>query len=134
MTQRQTRQHVLLPGPRAPEFVTTFPKDKEHYFMTTHLKKITLTVLPLAGLLFTAPLTFAHEGRGQHGRVHNEVTEEHQQGHEALALEARASDRYYHSKRARHHEQRRLRREHQRLHRDLNTQHEDYHDGNRYPN
>ncbi len=32
--------------------------------MPTHLKKITLTVLPLAGLLFTAPLTFAHDSGG----------------------------------------------------------------------
>lgn len=102
--------------------------------MLIHLKKITFTVLLLAGLLFTAPLTFAHESRGQHGRVHNGITEEHQQDHEALVAEVRASNRYSHSKRTRRHEQRRLKRGHQRLHRDPNAQHEDYHDGNRYPN
>jgi len=101
--------------------------------MPTHLKKIILTVVPLAGLLFTAPLTFAYDNRREQGRVHNEITEEHRQGHETLAAEARVSNRYYYSKRARRHEQRRLRREHQRLQRDLNAPHEDYHDGNRYP-
>jgi hypothetical protein len=101
--------------------------------MPIPLQKITLTVLPLAGLLFTAPLTFAHEG-WEHGRVHNELNEEHQEGHEALDAEARAFNSQYHSKRAWRGEQRRLEREHQGLHQDLNVQHEDYHDGNRYPN
>jgi hypothetical protein len=36
--------------------------------MPTHLQKITLAVLPLAGLLFAAPLTFAHDSWGEHGR------------------------------------------------------------------
>jgi hypothetical protein len=102
--------------------------------MLTHLQKITLTILPLAGVLFAAPLTFAHDNQREQGRVDNEITQEHHQGHEVLAAEARASNRYYHSKRAQRHEQRQLRREHQRLHRDPPAQHEDYHDGNRYPN
>ena len=96
--------------------------------MPNHLKKITLTVLPLVGLLFAAPLTFAYDSRREHGRAYNEIPQDHQQGHQALAAEARANG-YYHFK----HAQRRLRREHQRLHRDPNAQHEDYHDGNRYP-
>jgi hypothetical protein len=79
--------------------------------MPTHLKKITLTVLPLVGLLFTAPLTFAYDSRREHGRAYNELTQEHQQGHQALAAEARANG-YYHATRARRYEQRRLRREH----------------------
>ena len=99
--------------------------------MPTHWKKITLTVLPLAGLLFTAPLAFAHDSWGEHGRVHNELNAEHQEGHEALGAESRAFNSQHHSRRARRHEQRRLAREHQALHRDLNAQHEDYHDGNR---
>jgi hypothetical protein len=99
--------------------------------MPTHLKKITLTVLPLAGLLFAAPLTFAHDSGGEHGRVHDELNAEHQEGHEALDAEARAFNSQHHSRRARRHEQRRLEGEHQALHQDLNAQHEDYHDGNR---
>ena len=34
--------------------------------MPTHWKKIALTVLPLAGLLFTAPAVFAHEHHHRH--------------------------------------------------------------------
>jgi hypothetical protein len=100
--------------------------------MLTYFKKIALTVLPLTGLLLMAPLTFAYDSRREQGRAYNEITQEHQQGHQALAAEARANG-YYQSERAQRHEQRRLRREHQRLHRDPNAQHEDYHDGNRYP-
>ena len=102
--------------------------------MPTNLKKITLTILPLAGLLLTAPLTFAYDGWGEHGRVHNELGEEHEEGHEALDAEARTFNHQHHSKRAWRHENRRLEREHQALHPDLHAQHEDYHDGNRYSN
>jgi hypothetical protein len=101
--------------------------------MSTHLQKIALAVLPLAGLLFTAPLAFAHEG-WEYGRVHDELGEEHQKGHEALDAEAKTFNSQPHSKRARRHEQRRLEREHQALHENPNVQHEDYHDGNRYRN
>jgi len=101
--------------------------------MPTHLQKITLAVLPLAGLLFTTPLTFAHDS-GEHGRVHDELGEEHQEGHEALNAEDKACNNQNHSSRARSREQRRLARERRALHRGLNAQHEDYHDGNRYQN
>ena len=102
--------------------------------MSIILKKITLTVLPLAGLLFTAPLTFAHDSRGEHGRVHNELTEEHQEGHGDLNAEHEEFHQHSHSRRAHRREHRRLKREHQGLQQDLNVQHEDYHDGDRYPN
>lgn len=101
--------------------------------MPTHLQKITLTVLPLAGLLFTTPPTFAHDS-GEHGQAHDELGEEHQEGHGALNAESRAFNSQHHSSRARRREQRRLAREHQALHPGLNAQHEDYHDGNRYQN
>ena len=102
--------------------------------MPTNLKKITLTILPLAGLLFTAPLTFAHDSWGEHGQVHNELGEEHQEGYEALDAEARTFNSRHHSKRSWRHENGRPEREHQALHHDLHAQHEDYHDGNRYSN
>jgi len=101
--------------------------------MSTHLQKIILIVLPLAGLLLTAPLAFAHDSWA-HGWVHDELSEEHQEGHEALDAEARVFHRQHHSSRALRHEQRRLAPEHQALHEDLEAQHEDYHDGDRYRN
>ena len=101
--------------------------------MPTHLQKITLAVLPLAGLLFTTPLTFAHDS-GEHGRVHDELGEEHQEGHEALNAEDKAFNSQPHSSRVWRRAQRRLAREHRVLHQGLNAQHEDYHDGNRYQN
>jgi hypothetical protein len=84
--------------------------------MPTRLQKITLAVLPFAGLLWTAPLIFAHDS-GEYGRGHSELNEEHQEGHEALNAEYRAFNS-----------------QHRTLHQDLNAQHEDYHDGNRYHN
>ena len=102
--------------------------------MLTHLKKIILTVLPLAGLLLTAPLTFAYASWGEQGRVHNELGKEHREGLADLNAEHKEFYRYSHSRRAHRREHRRLEREHQRLHQDLNVQHEDYHDGNRYRN
>jgi hypothetical protein len=100
--------------------------------MPTHLKKITLAVLPLAGLLFTAPLTFAHDSGREPGPVQDELGEGHQEGHEALNAEGSTSKSQHHSSRARRREQRRLAREHRALRENLNVQHEDYHDGNRY--
>ena len=100
--------------------------------MHIHLKKITLAVLPLAGLLFTAPLTFAHDSGREPGPVHDELGEEHPESHEALNAEGSTSNSQPHSSRARHREQRRLERKHQALHENLKVQHEDYHDGNRY--
>jgi hypothetical protein len=102
--------------------------------MPTHLKKITFAVLPLAGLLLMAPLTFAHDSGREHGRVHDELGEEHQEGHEALNAESSTFNSQYHSRRVRRREQRRLAREPRALHENLNAQHEDYHDGNRYRN
>lgn len=101
---------------------------------TTSLKRIALTTLPLVMLLFNAPLTFAHDEGRTHGRVHNELTEEHQEGHGDLNAEHEEFHRHSHSRRAHRREHRQLKREHQGRHQDLNAQHEDYHDGNRYPN
>jgi hypothetical protein len=96
------------------------------------LKKITLAGLPLAGLVLMAPLTFAHNSEGEHGRVHDELGEEHQEGHETLNAESKTFNSQRNSSRARNREQRRLAREHRALHENVNVQHEDYHDGNRY--
>lgn len=101
--------------------------------MSIHLQKIILIVLPLAGLLLTAPLAFAHDSWA-HGWVHDELSEEHKESHEALDAEARVFHRQPHSRRALRHEQRRLAPEHQVFHEDLEAQHEDYHDGDRYRN
>jgi hypothetical protein len=102
--------------------------------MHTHLKKITLTVLPLAGLLLMAPLTFAYDSGREHGRVYDELGEEHQEGHEALNAESSTSNSQHLANRARRREQHRLARAHRALRENLNVQHEDYHDGNRYRN
>ena len=134
MTRLQTRQHALLPD-SVTGFVATSTQTQRHYLMPTHVKKITLTVLTIAGLLFTAPLTFAHDSRRERGRAHSETAEEYQRGQETLAAGAGGSNRYYHSRGARrYHAQRRLRRECQSLNQYPSTQHEDGLEGNSYWN
>jgi hypothetical protein len=102
--------------------------------MLTHLKKIALAVLPLTGLLVMAPLTFADDSGREQGRIHEELGEEHQEGHAALNAEGSTSSSQQLANRARRREQHRLAREHRALRENLNAQHEDYHDGNRYRN
>jgi hypothetical protein len=72
--------------------------------MKIHLKKTTLAVLPLAGLLWTAPMVSAHD---EHQAVHEGLNAEHQAEHQDLNAE------------------------HQAEHQDLNAEHQDYHDYNR---
>ena len=72
--------------------------------MPIHLKKITLAVLPLAGLLLMAPLTFAHEG-WEHRRVHHNLNDIHEDFHSQSYTAA----------------------EHRRLHEDLQDLHEEEH-------
>lgn len=81
--------------------------------MKTRLNKILLSTLPLAGLLFAAPVAFAHDP-WDHERLHNELNEEHGEFHGELGDLHREFHEYPHSAW-----------EHRRFHRDLDRLHRD---------
>lgn len=55
--------------------------------MQTRLKKTTLAAFPVAGLLLTAPVTFAHDtwqGYTEHNAVHRDLNRAHTRQHQRL--------------------------------------------------
>ena len=120
------------------------------FMQTLLLRKTTLTVLPLAGLLWTAPVVSAHD---EHQAVHEGLNAEHQAEHQELNAEHRAEHQELNAEHRAAHELPMTRRQHRRLHRrlarehraehqwlnaehqaeheELNAEHQDYHDFNR---
>src|SRR5712691_10956591 len=129
--------------------LTKCSKNEGGYYMQTYLKKTTLAVLPLAGMLFTTPIVSAHDEYQEHRAEHQSLTAEHQAEHQDLNAEHRAEHQDLNAAHQEAHEFPMTRRQHRRLHRqlerahraehqdhnaehqDLNAQHQDYHDFNR---
>ena len=103
--------------------------------MKTTLKKTTLAVLPLAGLLWLTPVASAHDDWNddwQHRQFHEELGEQHEAGHEALGAEHEAFHSMPHSRREHRRFHRMLNRQHRAQHRELGAEHEYYHDNDPY--
>jgi len=133
--------------------LTKCSKNEGGYYMQTYLKKTTLAVLPLAGMLFTAPIVSAHDEYQEHRAEHEYLNAEHQAEHEDLNATHRAEHEELNAEHEAAHQYPMTARQHRRLHRrlnaehraehqdlnaehqaehqDLNTQHQDYHDFNR---
>src|SRR5712692_2983707 len=132
--------------------LTECSKNEGGYCMQTYLKKTTLAVLPLAGMLFTTPIVSAHDEYQEHRAEHQSLNAEHRAEHQDLNAEHQAEHQDLNAAHREAHEQPMTRRQHRRLHRqlerahraehqdlnaehqaehqDLQHQHQDYHDFN----
>src|SRR5712691_6371339 len=121
--------------------LTECSKNEGGYCMQTYLKKTTLAVLPLAGMLFTTPIVSAHDEYQEHRAEHQSLNAEHRAEHQDLNAAhreaheqpmTRRQHRRLHRQLERAHraEHQDLNAEHQAEHQDLQHQHQDYHDFN----
>jgi len=107
--------------------LTECSKNNGGYCMQNYLKKTTLAVLPLAGVLFTAPIVFAHDEYQEHRAEHQSLNAEHQAEHQDLNAEHQAEHEDLNAEHRAAHQYPMTRRQHRRLHRQLNAEHQAEH-------